>query len=345
LIHTWAWIGWLISALVALSLTRNPLYLFLILLCIALVGWTQERRLSSESSQTQNLFPFSPLKFVLVIITLSALFNAVISHYGETVLFSLPEWLPFLGGPITLEALAFGAINGLVLGGIFSAFTVLNLALPVRSLVRLIPRAYYPVAVITSIAITFIPNATRQFQHIREAQAIRGHRVRGLRGWLPLIMPLLVGGLERALGLAEAMTARGFASSEGGNQTSLTRLGMVLGLLMLLGGWLLGLIEGWQLLGIGLMILGITLIAASLWLIGRSVPRTNYNREIWGVRDFVVLIGSIVVISAYLLPIPWIDQSTLHYNPYPILSLPGFDPLIGAATMGLLIPLFIIKTK
>ena len=169
--------------------------------------------------------------------------------------------------------------------------------------------------------------------------------MRGLRGWLPLIMPLLVGGLERALGLAEAMTARGFASSEGGNQTSLTRLGMILGLLMLLGGWLLGLIEGWQLLGIGLMILGITLIAAMLWSISRSVPRTNYNREIWGFRDFLVLIGSMVVLSAYLLPIPWIDQSTLYYNPYPILSIPGFDPLIGAATTGLLIPLFIIKIK
>lgn len=114
---------------------------------------------------------------------------------------------------------------------------------------------------------------------------------------------------------------------------------------MLLGGWLLRLIEGWQLLGIGLMILGITLIAAMLWSIGRSVPRTNYNREIWGVRDFLVLIGSMVVISTYLLPIPWIEQITLHYNPYPNLSLPGFDPFIGAATMGLLIPLFIIKLK
>jgi hypothetical protein len=58
-----------------------------------------------------------------------------------------------------------------------------------------------------------------------------------------------------------------------------------------------------------------------------------------------VLIGSMVVISAYLLPNPWIDQGTLYYNPYPILSMPGFDPLIGVATMGLLIPLFIIKTK
>ena len=114
---------------------------------------------------------------------------------------------------------------------------------------------------------------------------------------------------------------------------------------MLLGGWLLRLIEGWQLMGTGLMILGITLIAVMLWSIGRSVPRTNYNREIWRFQDFLVLIGSMVVLSAYLLPIPLIDQSTLHYNPYPILSLPDFDPLIGAATMGLLIPPFIIKTK
>ena len=31
--------------------------------------------------------------------------------------------------------------------------------------------------------------------------------MRGLRDWLPLLMPLLIGGLERALQLAEAMTA------------------------------------------------------------------------------------------------------------------------------------------
>ena len=35
---------------------------------------------------------------------------------------------------------------------------------------------------------------------IREAQAVRGHRVQGIRDWLPIVVPLLVSGLERAMG-------------------------------------------------------------------------------------------------------------------------------------------------
>ncbi len=216
MIHPVAWAGWLASALVALSATRNPLHLTLVLLCVAVVN------VLIGSSDEASFAPVSPLRFGGVVIALSALFNAATVHLGDTVLLRLPSGLPILGGPITLEALAFGVINGLVLTGIFAAFTTFNQALPIRSLMRLIPRAFYPVAVVVSIAVTFVPTTLRQFQQIREAQAVRGHRVRGLRGWLPLFMPLLVGGLERALQLAEAMTARGFASvgSENPDTTS-----------------------------------------------------------------------------------------------------------------------------
>jgi hypothetical protein len=37
MIHTYAWLAWLLAALVSLSATRNPLYLILILLCITIV--------------------------------------------------------------------------------------------------------------------------------------------------------------------------------------------------------------------------------------------------------------------------------------------------------------------
>jgi energy-coupling factor transport system permease protein len=98
---------------------------------------------------------------------------------------------------VTLEALVYGAINGLVLSGFFAGFLVVNLALPARALLRLVPRAFYPLAMIMTISVTYIPATRRQFVQIREAQAVRGYRPTGLRSWLPLLMPLLVGGLER----------------------------------------------------------------------------------------------------------------------------------------------------
>src|SRR4030043_448637 len=116
-----------------------------------------------------------------------------------------------------------------------ASFTVLNLALPVRDLISLIPRAFFPVAVVTSIAVTYLPTTLRQLRQIREAQAVRGHQVRSLRDWLPLLMPLLVGGLEHAMQMAEAMTARGFASPRsvvGGRQFH-PRLFMLVGMILL----------------------------------------------------------------------------------------------------------------
>jgi energy-coupling factor transport system permease protein len=198
MMHPVAWMLWLVGVLIALSVTRNPLYLVLVLGCVGIT-------LASLRGRTQRVaptMPVSPVRFGLLVVALSALFNAGTAHVGRGVLVRLPEVLPLIGGPVTLEALVFGALNGLVLTGIYTAFVVLNQALPVRSLIRFIPRAFFPVAVVVSIALSFAPTTLRHFQQIREAQAIRGHRVRGLRDWLPLFLPLLVGGLERALQLA-----------------------------------------------------------------------------------------------------------------------------------------------
>src|SRR5262249_48382805 len=128
-----------------------------------------------------------------------------------TVLFHLPLSWPLIGGAITAEALLFGALNGLALTILFGAFAVVNRMMPLRAIIQLIPRAYYPVAIVAAIAITFVPGALQQWQQIREAQAVRGHQLRGARSWMALWLPLLTSGMERALQLAEAMTARGFA--------------------------------------------------------------------------------------------------------------------------------------
>ena len=122
-----------------------------------------------------------------------------------------------------------------------ASFMVLNMALPVRDLISLVPRAFFPVAVVTSIAVTYLPTTLRQFQQVREAQAVRGHQMRSLRDWLPLLMPLLVGGMEHAMQLAEAMTARGFASSGPvtGRRQLYPRIAMLLGVVLLTAGWLM----------------------------------------------------------------------------------------------------------
>lgn len=336
MIHTYAWLAWLLAVLVSLSSTRNPLYLILILLCIAIVYL----RLAREGGGPP--VPVSPVRFTLVVITLTTLFNTLTSHFGETVFFTIPGEIPLLSGPLTLEALAYGFSNGLVLSGFFAGFLVLNRALPVRALLRLVPRAFYPLAVVMTVAMTYLPATQRQYTLIREAQSVRGYRPKGLRSWLPLLMPLLVGGLERALALSEAMTSRGFASTSqelGGNRQ---RSILLLGILLLLVGWILSLSELAAptlfivLVGAGTMIFG-------LWSAGKRTPRTAYHQETWRGRDWAVLVSALLVLGAYLLPTG--KAGGLDYSPYPELSLPPFDPLIGIMTLGLLAPALMIPGR
>ena len=82
------------------------------------------------------------------------------------------------------------------------------------------PRAFYDLGVVVLIALTYVPQTMQQWQRIREAQAIRGHRWRGVRDWQPLVIPLFIGGLERAMALAEAMVARGYGATARRQQNS-----------------------------------------------------------------------------------------------------------------------------
>jgi energy-coupling factor transport system permease protein len=251
-------------------------------------------------------------------------------------LFRLPESWPLIGGPITGEAVFYGVLNGVSLGGILAAFAALNQALPVRSLVRLIPRAFYPVAVVTAIAVTFVPTTLRQYHQIREAQAVRGHRLSGWRDWLPLLLPLLIGGLERALQLAEAMVARGFASPAEESLSLGVRAGLGLGLLSFGGGWLLRLVWGVSLWGWLGLVLGAGLIGLSLWQAGRRVPRTTYRPTRWTSADTLVAGAAFLAVAGFLWP--WLNRASIFYYPYPRLIWPEVHPVLVLATLGLLGP-------
>lgn len=329
------WFLWALTTLVAASSTRNPLYIIVLLLIASIVG------LTCASDQGQRA-PLSPLRFAALAVPLSTLLNWLTVHIGDTVLLRLPDWLPLLGGPMTLEALVFGATNGLTLTAIFSSFAVFNQVTPVRDLVQLTPRAFHEAGVVLSIALTFIPQTTRSLKRIREAQAVRGHRVRGLRDMLPIVVPLLVSGLERSIGLAEAMVARGYGAVSDRAQPLRTRGVLLLGLLSLLGGWLAFLLlPSWREVAVGAMIGGAMLILGVIWLSGRAVSHTAYRKRHWTTRDTFAILGCGLALGVFLLPLPLIDRNTLYYSPYPRLKVPRFDPFIGLGLLGLLVPAMI----
>jgi len=330
-----AWFLWVLTTLVAVSSARNPLYTLLLLLVAAVVAVVCQRREGAVAGQQAAL---SPLRFAAIAVPTSALFNALTVHIGDTVFLDLPGWLPLLGGPVTLEALAFGLQNGLVLTGIFSGFAVFNQMTAVRDLVALVPRAFHEAGVVISIALTYAPQTIRSLNRIRQAQAVRGHRVRGLRDWPPIVVPLLVSGLERSMGLAEAMVSRGYGATSDEAQPVRTTGGLAVGLLALLGGWLLFLFRpAGREAGLVWMVVGGALVAGVVWSSGRSVHHTVYRPRRWRVRDTLVVAGCVLALAAVLLPSPF-GLNTLYYAPYPRLTLPAFDPWVGLGLLGLLMP-------
>lgn len=330
ILHPLTWVAWLAGVLTLIALTRNPLYLTVLLLLLLFS--------SSVLAQRIGRAPLiAPGRFALWAILLTAAFNLLTARYGTTVLVALPDSWPLIGGALTLEGLATGAINGLALAAIFTTFSVLTLAVPTAALIRWIPRAFFPLAVAAAIALSTVPTVLRQARAIREAQAIRGHRLRTLRDGIPLLTPLLIMSLERAFQLAEAMTARGFASTATASEQFGTRLTLVGGLAMLLFGWLLRLAWGQAVLGAALMLIGGTGIVAALWLAGRRTIRTRYREDGWGRFDVLALSGIVGTLLIWLLPLEG-SRVALAYLPYPTLLLPGFDLLSGLALLGALGP-------
>ncbi|MFZ4850495.1 MAG: energy-coupling factor transporter transmembrane component T [Caldilinea sp.] len=329
-----SWAGWAAAVATIATLTRQPVYLLLLLASIGAVRW--------RCVQEPEKHSLSSLRLGLLLFASTALANWAMVRAGTTELFALPTWIPLLGGAWTLEALAYGALNGLALAALLVGFSLLHQVVAVRALLRLTPRAYYPVAVVLSIAVTFVPTTLLQLQQIREAQAVRGHRLRGVRSWLPLIVPLLEGGLERSLQLAEAMVARGFASPAAPHARRAQGLALA-GFASLVVGWLLQLAIGtlwWTSLP---MVGGGAALLIGLWHAGRQHPYTVYRPHPWQRRDWIVLAGALLAAGAYLLPV--FDRSTLFYSPYPTLTGPALDWRIGLATAGLLFPALLLETR
>lgn len=341
--HTTTWLLWLIAALLPAMLTRNPLYLIILLLAVA-VAYNTIGRLSPVAD-SWRLF----LKAGLILASFSILFNTLTVHYGETVLFTLPRFtltighVTFLdlGGRITLEALTFGFVSGLSLIVILLIFATFNVLVDHHQLLRSTPAFMYQTAMIASIAIAFVPQMVASLKDIREAQAIRGHRFRGIRDLLPLFVPLLTSGLERAIQLAESMEARGFGS-ETSPQT--TRRGLLHRILIPVA--LFGLLAGvfWysyysngRWVGAFVVLASLAALIGNLVTMGRGVRRSRYRRELWRRRDTIVSAASIVaivVIGGFWL----LNTEALLFYPYPRVSLPNFNPLIGLVLLTSITP-------
>ncbi len=322
-----AWVLWLLSVTALASLTRNPLILVVAGLAVLVVRWVLPAHPDREA------LPLG--RFALIVIPVATVYSFVTAHSGATVVVRLPGSWPIVGGPLSVESAAFGALAGLAICLLLASFATFRRALSARSLVGLIPRAFGALALVGAIALTYVPSVLKQLRAVREAQAIRGHHVNGLRDMVPLAVPLLVGGLERSMNLAESMTARGLTAPL--TPSPWGRLAFVSGLLAVAAGWLgssVGRIPSTA--GLTLVAFGLAIAATVLVVLGRHAGFTHYRHTPWRHRDTLTALGALLPVAAILL-VPAARES-LAFSPYPELAVPMVDPWLAASLLGLAAP-------
>jgi len=328
MINTANWIAWMVMTLAILLSTRNPFYLIILLTDLLILGVHLSQKISRRFWVSQNL------RFIITMMLISTVINAIFTHTGQTLLFKIPQNWILVGGNITLESILYGAINGLVIGCLYLAFNILNLTLTIKQLTRLIPAVFYPIAMMVTISLTFFPSIQKRARAIKEAQMIRGNPMKKVSDWVPLFMPLLVSSLENAFLLSESMTSRGFNSQVSTLSPKLITGGFIVGTLAVFSGWILHLYALPLPVSLVLYFLGGTIVGVILLQTERQSHVTRYTKQEWLTKD-IISFSMILFGLASMLVLQVTDQfPPLSYNPFPVITPPEVN------LMGIIVCLF-----
>ncbi|WP_255604385.1 energy-coupling factor transporter transmembrane component T [Oscillochloris sp. ZM17-4] len=340
--HTLTWLIWLASALIAATLAPSPLYLALIFLAAAQVFLAC--RGDSPMARSFGLFVRAGA-FVFVGYVIFSLIT-VGGARGETVLLDLPALrLPsflggvVLGGPVTAEALAWGATRGLSIWALMVIFGAFNALVDHHRLLRMAPPSLYHAGLAITIAVAFVPALLRAIIEVGQAQRARGHRFGGPRSWVALAAPLLAGSLEKSVQLAESLDARGYGRAGPDDAPARHQLVLIAGSLLLAGGLVL-----WLYYGVAQAAPAATMASAggvclgmAARAIGRRVRRSAYRRERWRRRDALASLAAVGCALAIIL-LRMSGDAGLVYYPFPQLIAPAFDLRAGMALLLLATP-------
>jgi energy-coupling factor transport system permease protein len=217
-------------------------------------------------------------------------------------------------------------------------------ALNLSSLMRILPSRASSIAVAGSVALSFLPQLAHSWQDIREAQAARGHRWRGASDIVPVVVPLLAGGLDRAMTTAEALESRGFGSLGHDGQSRRRDSGLVAMLLTTLVVGLYLFATGQAMWALSALLLA-ALMLGMLVVFSRHIPHrrpTAYRESHWTRSDTVVTIVSVLAIAVTTIFLQ-VQPEMLRYDPYPYLVMPLTNPLL-VGSLGLLMTPAVIAT-
>jgi energy-coupling factor transporter transmembrane protein EcfT len=183
-------------------------------LLAAVAAWSPLWLAAATAGSALLLFAAPPPRRLYALTAVSSgvivfLLNPFVSVQGLTVLWQGPH-IPILDTQITAEELAYGAGAGMrVAASALAVAAFVRLAdadLLLRTTARVAPRS----AMIAALATRMVPALERDASGISLAARTRAARLTSPRTAAGLLGPLLASSLERSLGVAEAMEARGY---------------------------------------------------------------------------------------------------------------------------------------
>lgn len=284
---TWAW--WALAGLVTVQLAPSPAYVAIVVAVAALVVETHARE--GPLGRAFPVLVAAGLVFALLRVVLTAL----TFHGDGTVLLRLPAvTLPTLlggftvGGPIVAEVVLRAAAEGLVIVGVVAVFGAFNAVVSHHQLVRSAPRAFHELGLVVTVGLAFVPATVAAVRSARESDLARtGGRVVRRGRVLRMVVPVLEGGMERAMELAASMDARGFAH---GGATAEERRGgwLALGGLLALSGSFAALVGRARVVALILGIVGALLVIGAVAVVSRASRRPRYRPRRPGGRDAAI---------------------------------------------------------
>ncbi|GBD19626.1 hypothetical protein HRbin28_00059 [bacterium HR28] len=322
------WLVWAILLALAVSVTRNPFYLALALLAVLSV-----RIAVNTTRPLGRAAPRFAVLAALVLIGWSTVVNVLLAHVGDRVITRLPPW-PVIGGPLTFNALLYGALTGIALATVLIGISLLHAVLDRHEALRLVPGRQRVLATTLAIALNALPTFAAAARDAEEAIRFRGLAQHSLVHLRMLINAVLVRGMDYSLAVAETLEVRGFAAaSRPSHRTRLGTLVFLAGGLIAIGGSIAG---SGAILALGLsgLVFGLAGAAIHAWPGVRALPWP------WSARVTALLLGLVAAGFVWALRDPAAD---LAYSPYPTLHWPGFSPVVGAAYLLLAAPAFALR--
>lgn len=336
-VHPGAWWVWALGLASAASSTSNPVLLALALAVTCLV--VTARRGTSPWARAFRLYLYLGAAIVGLRMLLHILVGLKFGAHEVLPLpsIALPSWAAGidLGGTVYLEGLLAAAIQGLRLATMIACVGAANALANPKRLLRTLPGALHEVGTTVVVSVTVAPQLAESVQRVMRARQLRGETSGGVRAVPRVALPVLQDTLDRSLLLASSMDSRGYGR-RGAETRRARRLTAALTLGGLLGGCIgiYGMLDSSapRVLGVPLLVAGLGLGGAGLWLGGRSIRRSSYRPDPWSLPEWLTA-GSGLAAAAALLISARIDPGGLAMPLEPL----GFPPLPLLPAVGLLL--------